>query len=90
MTCVIPWLVLVMGGPGGTKNPNAGPPAALPIMLIGLVGYFVMLLTEKEDAKTKIAQVVTFGVLGVVGGIVFMNTQHDVRHFLHNPSAPFF
>jgi len=90
MTFVIPWLVLVMGGPGGAKNPDAGIPAAMPIMLIGLIGYFIVLLWEKADWKTKVAQIVTFGALGVVGGMVFMNAQHGVRHFLHNPDAPFF
>ncbi len=90
MTFVIPWIVLVMGGPGGTKNPNAGAPAALPIMLIGLAGYFIVLLMEKADWQTKVAQVVTFTALGVVGGMVFMNAQHGVRYFLSNPSKPFF
>lgn len=90
MTFVIPHLVLVMSGPGGTKNPQAGVPVGLPIMLIGLIGYFIVLLTEKADWKTKVAQVVTFGALGVVGGMVFMNAQHGVRHFMHNPSLPFF
>lgn len=90
MTFVIPHMVLVLGGPGGAKNPNAGMPPAMPIMLIGLIGYFIVLLTEKADWKTKVAQVVTFTALGVVGGMVFMNAQHGVRHFLHNPGLPFF
>ncbi len=54
--------------------------------LLGLVGYFITLLTEKADWKTKVAQVATFTALGIVGGMVFMNAQHGVRHFLHNPS----
>ncbi len=90
MTMVIPWLVLVMSDAQGNRNPAAGVPAALPIMLIGLAGYFIVLLTEKAEWKTKLAQVVVFTALGVVGGMVFMNAQHGVRHFLHNPSAPFF
>lgn len=72
----------------GNKNPDAGMPAAMLIGLIGLIGYFIMLLTEKADAKTKIAQVVTFGALGVIDGMVFMNAQHGVRHFL--TQAPFY
>lgn len=90
MTMVIPWLVLVIGGPGGTSNPAAGIPAAMPIMLIGLIGYFIIMLTEKADWKAKVAQVVTYTALGIVGGMVFMNAQHGVRHFNNNPSAPFF
>jgi hypothetical protein len=87
MTMVIPWMVLVWSDALGNKV-SSGMPAALPIMLIGLIGYFIMLLAEKADAKTKIAQVVTFGALGVVGGMVFMNAQHGVRHFL--TKGPFY
>lgn len=90
MTMVIPWLVLVMTDAQGNPNPQAGIPAALPIMLIGLAGYFIILLAEKSAWKTKVAQVVVFAALGIVGGMVFMNAQHGVRHFLNNPSAPFF
>ncbi len=90
MTFVIPHMVLVIGGPNGTSNPEAGMPPSMPIMLIGLAGYFITLLTEKADWKTKAAQVVVFTALGVVGGMVFMNAQHGVRHFMHNPSLPFF
>jgi hypothetical protein len=90
MTMVIPWLVLVMTDAQGNSNPTAGIPAAMPIMLIGLLGYFVIMLLEKSDWKTKLAQVVVFTALGIVGGMVFMNAQHGVRHFNNNPSAPFF
>jgi hypothetical protein len=88
MTMVIPWMVLVMQDALGNKIPDAGMPAAMPIMVIGLIGYFIILLTEKAEAKTKIAQAVTFGALGIVGGMVFMNAQHGVRHFL--TKAPFY
>ncbi|MBC8331689.1 MAG: hypothetical protein H8E28_06885 [Anaerolineae bacterium] len=87
MTMVIPWMVLVWSDALGNKV-SSGMPAAMPIMLIGLVGYFIVLLTEKSDAKTKIAQTITFGALGVVGGMVFMNAQHGVRHFL--TKGPFY
>ena len=82
MTMVIPWMVLVMQDALGNKIPDAGMPAAMPIMVIGLISYFIILLTEKAEVKTKIAQAVTFGALGIVGGMVFMNAQHGVRHFL--------
>lgn len=90
MTMVIPWLVLVMGDAMGNKNPSAGAPAALPIMLVGLAAYFITLLTEKAEPKTKLAQVVVFAALGIVGGMVWMNAQHGVRYFLGRSSAPFF
>jgi len=88
MTMVIPWLVLVTTDALGNKNPDAGMSPAIFIMIVGLVGYFVILLTEKADFKTKIAQVITFLALGVVGGMVFMNAQHGVRHFL--TKGPFY
>ena len=78
----ISWIILVMIDAFGNKIPDARMPAAMPIMIVGLVGYFIVLLTEKADAKTKIAQAVTFGALGIVGGMVFMNAQHGVRNFL--------
>ncbi len=90
MTMVIPWMVLVMGDALGNKNAEAGLPAAMPIMLIGLAAYFIVLLTEKATMKTKLAQVVVFTALGIVGGMVWMNAQHGVRYFLGRPSAPFF
>jgi len=90
MTMTIPWIVLVLLDPNENKVPGAPAPVAMPIMLIGLVGYFIMLLTEKSDGKTKIAQIVTFTALGVVGGMVWMNAQHGVRFMLARPSAPFF
>ena len=87
LTMTIPWLVLVMSDALGNSNPDAGVPPALPIMLVGLAAYFTVLLTEKSDRNTKIAQVVVFAMLGIVGGFVWMNAQHGVRYFL---SAPVF
>ncbi len=90
LSFVIPWMVLVVRQPGGGKNEAAGMPPAMIIMLLGLVAYFLMLLLEQGDLKTKIAQVVVFGWLGITAGMVYMNAQHGVRYFLHNPSAPYF
>ena len=90
LSFVIPWLVLVVRQPGGGKNPAAGAPPGLPIMVLGLVAYFVMLLLERSDGKTKAVQALLFGWLGITAGIVYMNAQHGVRYFLHNPSAPYF
>lgn len=89
MTMVIPWMVLVLGG-GGIANTGTGMPPAMIIMGVGLLAYFIVLLTEKADWKMKVAQVVVFTALGVVGGMVFMNAQHGVRFFMARPSAPFF
>lgn len=90
LSFVIPWMVLVVRQPDGSKNPAAGMAPGLPIMVLGLIAYFLMLLLEKSDAKTKLAQVLLFGWLGITAGMVYMNAQHGVRYFLHNPSAPYF
>ncbi len=90
LSFVIPWMVLVVRQPGGGKNAAAGMAPAMTIMLLGLIAYFVMLLLEQGDVKTKIAQVVVFGWLGITAGMVYMNAQHGVRYFMHNPSAPYF
>lgn len=89
LTMVIPWTVLVMIDTQGNKNPAAGLPPALSIMGIGLLAYFITLLTEKADWKTKLAQAVVFAWIGVTGGFVWMNAQHGVRYFLAPGSMPF-
>lgn len=89
LTMVIPWTVLVMIDTQGAKNPAAGAPPGLLIMGIGLLAYFGMLLTEKADWKTKLAQTVVFTWIGITGGFVWMNAQHGVRYFLAPGSMPF-
>jgi len=89
LSFVIPWMVLVVRQPNG-KNEAAGSPPAMSIMVLGLIAFFLMLLLEKADLKTKIAQIVVFGWLGITAGMVYMNAQHGVRYFMHNPSAPYF
>lgn len=79
---VIPWIVLVLPHGGGY-------PPTLTIMLLGLVGYFIILLTEKSDWKMKISQITVFSMLGLVGGYIYVNAQHGVRYFNGRPSAPF-
>jgi len=88
MTMTIPWTVLVMRDAFGTPT-DAGMPPALIIMTIGLIAYYIVLLTEKAEWRTKVAQIVVFTMLGVVAGFIFMNAQHGVRFFLGRPSAPF-
>ncbi|MCB9444422.1 MAG: hypothetical protein H6669_09315 [Ardenticatenaceae bacterium] len=85
LTMTIPWMVLVMTDALGNNNPAAGAPPAIPIMAVGLVAYFIVLLTEKSARSTKIAQVVVFAMLGLVGGFVWMNAQHGVRYFISAP-----
>lgn len=82
MSMVVPWLVLVVPHGGGY-------PPVLTILLLGLVGYFIVLLTEKADWRMKISQIVVFTSLGIVGGYIYVNAQHGVRYFNGRPSAPF-
>ena len=82
VSMVVPWLVLVVPQGGGY-------PPVLTIMLLGLTGYFIILLTEKSDWKMKVSQIVVFTTLGVVGGYIYVNAQHGVRYFNGRPSAPF-
>lgn len=82
MSMVVPWLVLVVPHGGGY-------PPVLTILLLGLVGYYIVLLTEKADWRMKISQIVVFTSLGIVGGYIYVNAQHGVRYFNGRPSAPF-
>ncbi|MGD9677872.1 MAG: hypothetical protein AB7V16_05880 [Vulcanibacillus sp.] len=79
---VIPWVVLVLPHGGGY-------PPTLTVMIIGLIGYFIVLLTEKSDWQMKVSQITVFSMLGIVGGYIYVNAQHGVRYFNGRPSAPF-
>jgi len=83
LTMTVPWLVLVTG----IGKPGMAP--ALYIMTVGLIAYYIMLLTEKADWKTKTTQIVVFSMIGLVGGFITMNAQHGVRYFLGRSSYPF-
>jgi hypothetical protein len=88
MTMMIPWFVLVLaeypekGVPPHTIN---GMPPAMPILFVGLLFYFVILLADQDTIKNKIIKFIPFTAIGVVSGMVFMNGQHGVRYFIHIP-----
>jgi len=82
MSMVIPWLVLVLPLGGGY-------PPVLTVLLLGLLGYYIVLLTEKADWGMKISQITVFTFMGIVGGYIYVNAQHGVRYFNGRPSAPF-
>jgi len=92
MTMFIPWMVLVVSdysnGPvAGILPPpeNLPAPPVLPVMLFGLIFYFVALLTDGDTIKNKILKIIPYTAIGVVAGMVFMNGQHGVRYFIFIP-----
>lgn len=100
MTMTIPWIVLVLNGPDPasthsistefacTTCPGMSP--AAPIMLIGLVGYFILLYMgagPKMNKQSKIAKGIVFTLLGIVAGFTWMNAQHGVRYFMERPGV---
>ena len=88
MTMMIPWFVLVLaeypekGVPPHTIN---GMPPAMPIILLGLLFYFIILFADQDTLKNKALKLIPFTALGIVSGMVFMNGQHGVRYFIHIP-----
>lgn len=82
MAMVIPWMVLVLPHGGGM-------PPTMAVMILGLIAYYIILLTEKADWKMKLSQITVFTTIGIVGGYIFVNAQHGVRYFNGRPSAPF-
>lgn len=82
MAMVVPWLVLVLPLDGGY-------PPTLTILILGLIGYYIILFTEKSDWKMKVSQFAVFTSLGIVGGYIYVNAQHGVRYFNGRLSAPF-
>ncbi|MCK5674310.1 MAG: hypothetical protein KAH95_13095 [Spirochaetales bacterium] len=90
MTMVIPWFVLVLaeypdkGVPAATVS---GMPPVLPVMFLGLLFYYIILMADKDSIKNKLLKFVPYTFIGIVSGMVFMNGQHGVRYFIHIPGA---
>ncbi len=93
MTMWIPWMVLVVSDyskgpvPGIIPPPDWASPAApvLPVMIFGLIFYYIFLLMDGDTWKNKIIKLIPYTFLGVVAGMVFMNGQHGVRYFIFIP-----
>jgi hypothetical protein len=92
MTMFIPWMVLVVSdyssGPvAGILPPpaNLPVPPVLPVMIFGLIFYFIALLADQDTIKNKILKLIPYTAIGVVAGMVFMNGQHGVRYFIFIP-----
>jgi len=107
MTMVIPWIVLVLNGPvPGTQmdvspeygEKGAGMAPAIWIMILGLVGYYIVLFMMPAKPKSKegidwqrvISKLLIFTMIGVLAGFTWMNAQHGVRFFLERSNPPYF
>ena len=96
---LIPWMVLIVSDYDAMNkaghHPVAGilpPPADLSLMppvlmtmVVGLIFYYIILLSDKDTLKNKLLKLVPFTALGIVAGMVFMNGQHGVRYFIFIP-----
>ncbi len=95
MTMWIPWMVLVVSDYSTGPVPGILPPPAwaspvapvLPVMIFGLIFYFIFLLMDQDTIKNKIIKIIPYTFLGIVAGMVFMNGQHGVRYFIFIPEA---
>jgi len=88
MTMAIPWFVLVLAEypeKGVPPHTYSGMPPSMPILGLGLLFYFVILLADKDTIKNKLLKLVPYTFVGIVSGMVFMNGQHGVRYFIHIP-----
>jgi hypothetical protein len=89
MTMAIPWFVLVLAEypeKGVPPHTISGMPDSMPILFLGLLFYFIILLADKDTLKNKLMKVVPYTFIGIVSGMVFMNGQHGARYFIHIPS----
>jgi len=90
ITMVIPWFVLVLAEYPDKGVPTAtvsGMPPAMPIMVLGLLFYYIILFADKDSIKNKVLKLIPYTLIGIVAGMVFMNGQHGVRYFIHIPGA---
>ncbi len=79
---LIPWLNFMGTG--------AGFPPALSIMAIGLIPYFTVILAEKSDWLTKLANAAVFLMIGVSAAENFSNGHASFRIYFGHPQRPLF
>ncbi|MFZ5909302.1 MAG: hypothetical protein ACOYYU_04740 [Chloroflexota bacterium] len=67
MTMMIPWFVLVLAEypeKGVPQHTITGMPPVMPIILLGLLFYFVILFADQDTLKTKALKLIPFTALG--------------------------
>ncbi len=80
---VVPWMNFVGSVQGGN-------PPAVPIMMIGLIPYFAILLAEKVDLTQKAVDFLVFLMLGVTAAENFANGHAAYRILFGHPARPLF
>jgi hypothetical protein len=66
------------------------PPAAISILLFGLVTYLSVLLTKKGTKIQKWARFLVFTLLGVTAGHINVLVMHSLKCTITRPEAPYF
>jgi hypothetical protein len=80
---LVPWMNFIGSVQGGF------PPAVI-IMLVGLIGYFAVLLLEKSDWMQKLVNFLVFLMLGVSTAEAFANGHAAFRILYGHPKRPIF
>jgi hypothetical protein len=80
---IVPWMNFIGSAQGGF-------PPAVPMMTIGLIPYFTILLAEKVDVTQKIVEFLVFLMLGVTAAENFANGHAAFRILFGHPARPLF
>ena len=66
------------------------PPAAISILIFGLVTYLAVLLSKKGTKIQKWARFLVFTLLGVTAGHINVLVMHSLKCTITRPEAPYF
>ncbi len=66
------------------------PPAAISILLFGLVTYLLVLLLKPGTKTQKWARFLVFTMLGVTAGHINVLVMHSLKNIITRPDAPYF
>jgi len=66
------------------------PPAAISILVIGLVTYLLVLLLKPGTKVQKWARFLVFTLLGVTAGHINVLVMHSLKNIITRPDAPYF
>lgn len=80
---IVPWMNFIGSQKGGF------PPAVI-IMMVGLVGYFALLISKPGDLNQKIVDALVFLMLGVTAAENFANGHASFRILYGHPKRPLF
>jgi hypothetical protein len=80
---IVPWMNFIGSAQGGF-------PPAVPIMMIGLIPYFAILLAEKVSFSQKVVDFLVFLMLGVTAAENFANGHAAFRILFGHPKRPLF